>query len=160
MLHAYEEHASVRPYGLAVLRLVVGTVFTAHGAQKLFGAWGGGGVSGTTAYFTQLGLEPAYPLAVTAGVVEFAGGLLLLVGALTLYASAVLGIQMAAAIWKVHLANGFFFSANGYEFNLTLIGALFCLMLTGPGALSIDGRRASHAARAAAGRARIRFGKV
>jgi putative oxidoreductase len=93
-------------------------------------------------------------------VTEFAGGLLLLVGVFTVYVSAVLGIEMAASIWKVHLANGFFHSANGYEFHLTLIAALVCLMLTGPGALSIDARRESHAARAAAGRARIRFGKV
>jgi putative oxidoreductase len=160
MLDVYDERASVRPYGLTLLRLVLGTVFIAHGAQKLFGAWGGGGLPGTAAYFSQLGLEPAYPLAVAAGVVEFGGGILLVLGALTFLASLALVIEMAVAIWQVHLANGFFLSANGYEYNLTLIAALLCLMLAGPGAFSVDGRRASHAATAAAGRARVRFGKV
>ena len=159
MLNGYGESYSIAAYGPAILRLALAAVFIAHGAQKLFGIWGGGGLSGTTAFFTQLGLGPAYPLAVVAGVVEFGGGLLLLFGAYTVVAALLLAIQMAVAIWTVHLANGFFLP-NGYEFNLTLIAALVCLMLTGAGALSIDARRASHAAAAAAGRARLRAGKV
>ncbi|HJR61743.1 MAG TPA: DoxX family protein [Vicinamibacterales bacterium] len=160
MLNGYEEPSSIPAYGPAVLRLVVGVVFVVHGAQKLFGAWGGGGLAGTAAYFAQLGLEPAYPLAVSAGVVEFGGGILLVLGAFTLFVSLALTLDMLVAIWKVHLAHGFFAAANGYEFNLTLIAALACLMLTGAGELSVDARRASHAAAAAAGRARLRFGKV
>jgi putative oxidoreductase len=160
MLDVYDERSSARPYGLALLRLAIGTVFSVHGAQKLFGAWGGGGLPGTQAYFSQLGLEPAYALAVAAGVVEFGGGLLLVLGAFTALTSALLAVEMVVAVWQVHLANGFFVSANGYEYNLTLIAALLCLMLSGPGALSVDARRASHAATAAAGRARVRFGKV
>ncbi len=160
MLNGYGESSSIQSYGPAVLRLVVGVVFVAHGAQKLFGIWGGGGLPGTTAGFAQLGLEPAYPLALIAGVVEFCGGLLLLLGAFTLIASILLTVQMLVAIWTVHLANGFFVSANGFEFNFLLIGALVCLMLTGAGALSVESRRASHEAAAAAGRARVRFGKV
>jgi len=156
MLDGYEERSSIRPYGPAVLRLVVGAVFIAHGAQKLFGVWGGGGLSGTETYFSQLGLEPAYPLAVVAGAIEFGGGILLLAGGLTLVASLALVLEMLVAIWKVHLANGFFVGVNGYEFNLTLIAALLSLILTGPGAFSLDGRRASHAAARAAGRARLR----
>jgi putative oxidoreductase len=159
MLNGYTDSHSIPAYGPAILRLVVGAVFVAHGAQKLFGVWGGGGLTGTAAFFAQLGLEPAYPLAVAAATVEFGGGLLLIVGAYTLFASLALIVQMLVAIWTVHLANGFFLP-NGYEFNLTLIGALACLALTGPGALSIDARRASHAAAAAAGRARLRAGKV
>ena len=159
MLNGYAEGSSIASYGPAVLRLVLALVFIAHGAQKLFGIWGGAGVSGTASGFSQLGIEPAYWLAALAGSVEFGGGILLLLGAYTFIASALLAIQMAAAIWLVHLANGFFLP-GGYEFNLTLIAALASLMLTGAGALSIDGRRASHAAAAAAGRARLRAGHV
>jgi putative oxidoreductase len=157
----------MQPYGPAVLRLAVGVVFVAHGAQKLFGVWGGGGPAGTAAFFAQLGLSPAMPLALLVGVVEFAGGLMLILGALTLLAAFALAIDMGVAIFKVHLANGFFLNWNivpgqghGYEFSLVLIGALLALMLTGPGALSIDGRRARSAEAEAYGRARLRAGKV
>ena len=154
MLNGYEG-STIAAYGPAVLRLGLAVVFIAHGAQKLFGIWGGGGLPGTTAFFEGLGLQPAYPLAILAGVVEFGGGLLLLFGAFTFIAAVLLALQMVVAVWTVHLANGFFLP-NGYEFNLMLIASLGCLMLTGPGALSIDARRASHAAAAAAGRARLR----
>ena len=159
MLNGYADNSSLASYGPAILRLVLATVFIAHGAQKLFAIWGGGGLTGTSDYFSQLGLYPAYPLAVVAGVLEFGGGLLLLLGAYTSVASGLLILEMVVAIWTVHLSHGFFLP-NGYEFNLTLVGALACLMLTGAGALSVDARRASHAAAAAAGRARLRAGKV
>ena len=157
----------MQPYGPAVLRLAIGAVFVAHGAQKLFGVWGGGGLSGTAAFFGQLGLTPAYPLAILVGLVEFAGGLMLIAGALTLFVALALALNMVVAIWKVHLANGFFLNWNmvagqghGYEFNLALIGALVSLMLTGPGAFSVDGRRERSAEAEAYGRARLRAGKV
>jgi putative oxidoreductase len=149
----------MQAYGPVVLRLAVGAVFVAHGAQKLFGVWGGGGLTGTAGFFTQLGLTPAFPLAVLVGVVEFVGGLMLVAGALTLLAALALAIDMAVAIWKVHLANGFFLP-GGYEFSLTLIGVLVALMLTGPGAFSVDGRRARSAEAEAYGRARLRAGNV
>ena len=149
----------MQPYGPAVLRLAIGAIFVAHGAQKLFGLWGGPGIEGTAAGFAQLGLNPPMPLALLVGVVEFAGGLMLMLGALTLFTALALAITMAVAIWKVHFANGFFLPA-GYEFNLALIGALVSLMLTGAGAFSIDGRRARSAEAEAAGRARLRAGKV
>lgn len=157
----------MQPYGPAVLRLATGAVFVAHGAQKLFGVWGGGGLAGTAAFFGQLGLTPAYPLAIVVGLVEFVGGLMLIAGALTLFAALALALNMVVAIWKVHLVNGFFLNWNmvagqghGFEFNLTLIGALVSLMLTGPGALSVDGRRARSAEAEAYGRARLRSGNV
>jgi len=159
MLNGYAEGSSIASYGPTVLRAVVALVFIAHGAQKLFGMWGGAGLSGTATGFSQMGIEPAYWLAALAGVAEFGAGILLLLGAYTLAAATVLVVEMTAAIWMVHLRHGFFLP-QGYEFNLTLIGALVCLMLTGAGALSVDGRRASHAAAAAAGRARIRAGHV
>ena len=157
----------MQPYGPAVLRLAIGAVFVAHGAQKLFGVWGGGGLAGTAAFFGQLGLTPAYPLAILVGLVEFAGGLMLIAGALTLFAALALVINMVVATWKVHLVNGFFLNwslvpgqGHGYEFNIALIGALVALMLTGPGAFSVDGRRARSAEAEAYGRARLRAGKV
>jgi putative oxidoreductase len=154
-------------FGPAVLRLAVGSVFIAHGAQKLFGVWGGVGLAGTAALLTQLDLTPAYPLAILLGLVELGGGIMLLFGALTLLGALALSVSMGAALWKVHLVNGSFLNWNlvpgqghGYEFNLLLIGALVSLMLTGPGALSIDGRRARSAEARAYGRARLRTGSV
>jgi putative oxidoreductase len=149
----------MQPYGPAVLRLAVGAVFVAHGAQKLFGVWGGGGLDGTAAFLTQLGLSPAFPLAVLVGLVEFVGGLLLILGAFTPYAALALALTMAIAIWTVHLGAGFFLP-NGYEFKGALVGALISLMLTGAGACSVDGWRARSAEAEAYGRARLRAGNV
>ena len=150
-------------YGLAMLRLMVGCTFVAHGAQKLFGVWGGAGLAGTAASMDSLGLSPGFPLAVAVGLTEFGGGLLLMAGALTPYAGVALAVVMLGAIWKVHLANGFFINwgmtpgvGHGVEYNLMLIAALLCLTLTGPGALSIDHRRERWAESHAAGRARLR----
>jgi putative oxidoreductase len=157
----------LEPYGLAVLRVITGAVFIAHGAQKLFGIWGGGGLSGTEAYFAQIGLAPSFALAVLAGLTEFIGGVALVVGAFTVVAASLLTLMMLVAMWKVHLVNGFFMNwgmtpgvGHGVEYNLVLIGALVCLILTGPGALSIDWRRARSAEALAAGRARLRAGNV
>jgi len=160
MIHDYGAGTSSIPsYGAAILRLAVGAIFIAHGGQKLFGLWGGGGLEGTAAGFAKMGIEPAYPLAIAASIVEFGGGLLLVVGALTLFAAIALIVQMLVAIWKVHGANGFFLPA-GYEYNIALIAALVSLMLTGPGAFSFDRHRADSAAARAAGRARVRHGNI
>ena len=149
----------MQPYGPVVLRVVIGAIFVAHGAQKLFGAWGGPGLQGTAGFFAQLGLAPAMPLAMMVGAAEFFGGLMLIVGVFTSFSALALATTMVVAVWKVHLAGGFFLPA-GYEFNLALIGALVSLILTGPGAFSMDGRRARSAEAEAAGRARLRAGNV
>jgi putative oxidoreductase len=150
-----------------IVRAAVGVVFAAHGAQKLFGVWNGGGVSGTASFFAQLGLTPAYALALLVGLVEFCGGLLLIAGAFTLIASAALIVNMLVAVWKVHAANGFFLNwtnapgiGHGFEFNLVLVAALASLIVSGPGALSFDHYRLREAETQAAGRARLRAGKV
>jgi putative oxidoreductase len=153
------KYATMGPYGPAALRLFVGAVFVAHGAQKLFGAWNGPGLDGTTAFFTSLGLPYPYPLAILVAVTEFAGGALLILGGLTRWVALALTIVMAVAIWKVHYQNGFFLkspSGQGVEFTLVLVGALLCLMLTGPGAFSVDEWRNSSAEAMRAGRARAR----
>ena len=154
-------------WGLTVLRVAVGLVFIGHGAQKLFGVFGGSGLSGTAAYFEYLGLTPSYPLATLWAIVEFGCGLLLFVGAWTRWAAIPLAIGMAVAVWKVHYAHGFFINwgmapdrGHGYEFNMVLAAALVALILTGAGALSIDRQRARSAESEAAGRARLRLGKV
>jgi len=150
-------------YGPTVLRMMVGLTFVAHGAQHLFGVWGGPGLAGTAASFDSIGLSPGFPLAVAVGVTEFAGGFLLMAGVLTAYAAVALTIVMLGAMWKVHLANGFFINwamtpgvGHGVEYNLVLIAALLCLTFIGPGAFSIDHRRERSAAADAAGRARLR----
>jgi putative oxidoreductase len=153
----------MRPFGPAALRLCVGAVFVAHGAQKLFGVWGGHGLDGTTAYFASLGLNPAYPLAALTAVTEFAGGMLLILGWVTRWAALALAIDMGVATCKVHYPNGFFLNweltpgqGHGIEYNLVLIGALVCLMLTGPGALSLDEWRNQSAEAESRARARAR----
>lgn len=155
----------MQPWGPTVLRLAVGAVFVAHGAQKLFGLGGGGGPSGTAAFFAQLGLRPAYPLALLVGLVEVGGGLLLLGGAFTKVSAGLLTATMVVAVWKVHIPNGFFLNwtnapgqGHGYEFSLVLLGALAALLLSGPGALSVDEWRLRSAESLAAGRARLRQG--
>jgi putative oxidoreductase len=155
----------MQPFGPAVLRLGVGTIFLAHGAQKLLGIWGGGGIGGTAAFFEQLGLAPPVPLAILVAVLELAGGLMLILGSFTVVMALLLTLNMLVAVWRVHLAQGFFLDWSaapgagfGYEFSLALIAALISLMLTGPGALSLDGRRTRSAEAAAAGRARLRAG--
>jgi putative oxidoreductase len=149
----------MRPYGPAALRLCVGAVFLAHGAQKAIGAWGGPGLSGTATFLTHLGLTPAYPLAILLAVTELVGGGLLVLGGLTRWVALALAIDMGIAVWKVHYLNGFFLNSargQGVEFALVLIGGLLCLMLTGPGAFSVDEWRNSSAESMRAGRARAR----
>jgi putative oxidoreductase len=151
----------MRPYGPAALRLCVGAVFLAHGAQKLFGVWGGPGLTATASFLANLGLPSpyAYPVAVLTGLAQLGGGALLILGGLTRWVALVLAIDMGVAVWKVHYLNGFFIDSprgQGVEFCLVLIGALLCLMLAGPGALSIDEWRNSSAEAMRAGRARAR----
>ena len=150
----------MQSYGPVALRLCVGAVFIAHGAQKLFGMWGGPGLDGTSGMLAGLGLPYPYPLAAVLAVVEFGGGILLVLGGLTRWAALALAVDMAIAIWKVHYAYGFFLSASGrgdgVEYTLVLLGALLCLILTGAGALSVEQWRSQSAEAAARGRARAR----
>lgn len=120
------------------LRIPVGIIFIAHGAQKLFGAFGGYGLEGTGQWMASIGLEPGYTLAFLAGSAEFFGGIALLVGLLTRPAAVVLAITMLVAIFSVHISNGFFMANNGYEYALALLAASVSLMFSGAGKLSID----------------------
>ena len=120
------------------LRLPVAIIFMAHGAQKLFGWFGGHGLEGTGQWMASIGLEPGYLMALGAGSAEFLGGLALLIGLLTRPAAVALAFTMLVAIVTVHLDNGLFMSNNGYEFGLALLAASVSLAISGGGRLSAD----------------------
>ncbi|MFC3152846.1 DoxX family protein [Litoribrevibacter euphylliae] len=120
------------------LRIPVGIILIAHGAQKLFGAFGGYGLEGTGQWMASIGLEPGYLMALLAGSAEFFGGLALILGLLTRPAAIVAAFTMLVAIITVHLENGLFLSNNGYEFGLALLAAAVSLIFAGGGSLSID----------------------
>jgi putative oxidoreductase len=121
------------------LRIPVGIIFIAHGAQKLFGAFGGYGLQGTGQWMASIGLEPGYLMALLAGSGEFFGGLLILVGLLTRPAALVLAMTMVVAIFSVHFSNGLFMSNNGYEFALALLAVSISLVFSGSGKVALDG---------------------
>lgn len=130
-------------YGILILRLTLGIVFFPHGAQKALGWFGGYGLSGTIASFTQ---EMGLPLAVAVLVIaaEFLGSLGLIVGALTRVAALGIACVMVGAIVLVHYPNGFFMNwygnkaGEGFEFHLLAVGMALALMIRGGGAWSID----------------------
>jgi putative oxidoreductase len=120
------------------LRLGAGAIFAAHGAQKLFGWFGGYGLEGTAGWMASIGLEPGLLMATAAGSAEFFGGLLLIAGLLVRPAALMLAITMVVAIVTVHLPNGLFMSNNGYEFGLALLAVSVSLTLRGAGSFSAD----------------------
>lgn len=121
-----------------VLRVPVGIIFAAHGAQKLFGWFGGYGLQGTGHWMASIGLHPGYWMALLAGSAEFFGGLSLIIGLLVRPAAALLAFTMGVAIVHVHLHNGLFLSSNGYEYALTLMAVSTSLLLSGAGRYSVD----------------------
>jgi putative oxidoreductase len=123
---------------LLVLRVVVGVLFFAHGTQKLFGWFGGFGITGTAGFLDQIGLRPGRLHAWGSALAETLGGLLLAFGLLTPIGSALIIAVMVAAVITVHWQKGFFNTEGGYEFNLTLVAVAFALAGVGPGAWSLD----------------------
>jgi putative oxidoreductase len=133
------------PIGPLILRVGAGAVFVGAGLQKLLGIGGGTGIAGTAALFRALHFVAPFPLAIFITSLELVGGLLLIFGGLTEVVATLFVAEMIVAIWKVHFVNGFFINwtsrpgvGHGYEFNAMLICALGSLILTGPGALSLD----------------------
>jgi putative oxidoreductase len=124
-------------YGLLLLRVVGGLTISAHGVQKLFGWFGGGGVRGTAGFFENVGFRPPLLLAVLAGLGE-SGGLLFAAGFLTPLAALGMTIVMFNAIAVVHWSKGFFNSNGGLEFPLSLATIAIAVTATGPGRFSID----------------------
>ena len=120
------------------LRVGAGVIFAAHGAQKLFGWFGGYGLEGSGGWMASIGIEPGVPMAALAGGAEFFGGLFLIVGLLVRPAAVVLAITMVVAIAAVHLQNGLFMTNNGYEFGLALLVISVGLAIRGAGSISLD----------------------
>jgi putative oxidoreductase len=128
----------VLDFALLILRLAVGLTFAAHGAQKLFGWWGGSGWDGWRGVMAKMGFRPVLLFAALSALTEFGGGLFLALGlGIPIVASAFMGLVIVI-LAKVHLRNGFFVSKSGIEFPFNLgIGALV-IGLLGPGRFSID----------------------
>jgi putative oxidoreductase len=117
-------------WALLVVRVVAGIIFVAHGSQKVFGAFGGPGLSGTVGMLGPIGYLVA--------IAEFFGGLGLIVGFLSRFSAASLIGVMIGAVVLVHGQHGFFLGQPpGYEFNLALIGLLLPVLLAGPGAFAL-----------------------
>lgn len=126
------------------LRIPTGIIFAAHGAQKLFGLFGGYGLEGTGQWMDSIGLAPGHLMALLAGSAEFFGGLALILGLLLRPAALVLAVTMLVALVKVHLANGLFMANNGYEYALTLLAVSMSLVLSGAGGASLDRALSTH----------------
>jgi putative oxidoreductase len=127
--------------GAFVLRGTIGSLFVGHGTQKLFGWFDGPGLEGVKGMMESLELRPPKRHAVAAGLSETAGGALLLLGALTPFATTALTATMVTAIRKVHADKGPWNIGGGYEYNLVLIAALTALADNGPGRPSVDSAR-------------------
>ena len=124
--------------GLLIIRLVIGLSFIGHGAQKLFGWFGGYGLKGTGGWLESIGIKPGVQMAFLAGISELLGGLLFALGLLTPVASLLILGTMIMAIAKVHGVNGYWSTQNGYEYNFAIIAVVIGVALTGPGQYALD----------------------
>jgi len=126
-------------YGIVFLRVIVGLTLFAHGTQKLFGWFGGGGPRGTAGFFGSLGFrrEHLLPMALLAGISE-ASGLLFALGFLTPFAALAMASVMVVAVGTVHYRNGFWAGSGGFEYNLLIWTVAVAVAATGPGRFSID----------------------
>lgn len=120
------------------LRIVIGVAFFAHGAQKLLGIWGGGGISGTAVFFAKTGIPLASFFAVVVSLVEFFGGIVIFLGLYTRWAAIPLSIDMIVALFSVHIKKGFFVNKGGFELVFLLLGCAIALVILGSGVLSLD----------------------
>lgn len=124
--------------GLLILRVVIGGILFGHGAQKVFGWWGGPGLAGWTQAMTRMRIRPPRAWALISAFGEVAGGIMLALGLLTPFACAAIASSMLVAIALVHWPRGFWVTKGGYEFNLSILGATAALALIGPGSASLD----------------------
>jgi putative oxidoreductase len=132
-------YAGLVPWSWPVIRFFTGLILMPHGAAKLFGWFGGGGLDATAQSFAQnLGLEPGMFWAVLVGATEFFGGLFLAVGFLTRPAAVAVAILMAVAVFHVHMPNGFFWNKGGYEYPLLWGLIALAIAFRGGGEKSVD----------------------
>jgi putative oxidoreductase len=134
----FTQHAALNRWVPLILQVFLGLIFMAHGAQKLFGAFGGPGMTGFTAFITRIGLTPPVFWAWVVAIVEFFGGLCILLGLFTRVAALLIIADMIGAIVTVNWKIGFFWTKGGLEFPLTLAVIALTLILTGPGFVSLD----------------------
>ncbi|MFD1040120.1 DoxX family protein [Virgibacillus byunsanensis] len=123
--------------GLLIIRLVIGISLAGHGAQKLFGWFGGHGPKGTGGFFDSIGIKPGITIAVMVGLFEFIGGLLIAAGLFTWVGAALIIITMIGAIFKVHLQNGYWVDKGGIEYPFVIIAIVIGIALVGPGSFSL-----------------------
>ncbi len=125
-------------FALLILRLTLGSLMAGHGAQKLFGWFGGGGLQGTEGWLESMGLKPGRPWAILAGASEFGGGVLTLLGLLNPLGPLGVAGAMGMATAKVHWGKPIWVTSGGAEMPVTNIGAALALGLAGPGSYSLD----------------------
>jgi putative oxidoreductase len=124
--------------GLAVLHILVGLLFFGHGAQKLFGVFGGHGLEGTSAFMESLGLRPGRLHAAAAGTGEALGGVLLALGLLVPLAAALITGVMVTAALTAHRGKGLWNHDGGFELPLVYVAIAFALAAVGAGDVSLD----------------------
>ena len=125
--------------GLLIARLDLGLLMAGHGAQKLFGWFGGHGLAGVSGFMEQLGFRPGRPFALAAALGEVISGLLVALGFLGPVGPAIMISVMIVAAVTVHWRNGVFVTSNGIEVPLLYAAGAVALGLTGPGSFSLDG---------------------
>jgi len=132
--------ARLAPLGYPLIRITAGLMLMPHGAQKLFGWFGGYGLQGTGQFFGEtLGMQPGVLFALLAGLVEFFGGLALVLGLLTRPAALAITFMLGVAL-TVHAANGFFWTSGGVEYPLFWALTAFGIFLRGGDRFSLDAR--------------------
>lgn len=122
--------------GLLIIRLVIGITFIGHGAQKLFGWFGGYGPKGTGGWLESIGIKPGVLMAILVGLFELVGGLLFASGVFLPVGAALIVVTMLGAILKVHGSNGYWVDKGGIEYPFVLIAVVVGIALIGAGSYS------------------------
>lgn len=133
--------ATINTWALLPLRLALGAIFFAHGAQKIFGVWGGRGLTAWTAAAAPFNLQPAWVWLSVAAFAEFFGGVLVMLGFFTRIGAFLIACVMGVAMFGVHWKNGFFLTNGGYEYTMALMAMALTLLIAGGGNGSVDFQR-------------------